>query len=480
MKNVFIGKHRHLRTAGFAIGAAAGLLAGGLTAAWAQDAAPEAPATDAPADAPAADAAAADAPKPTGFWERDRLTGDWGGVRDELEDAGLKLGATEISDGLANLSGGKATGATYQGETELDLDLDLEKLADWTGAKVHISGVTVHGRSVTTNYSNALYTASSIDADRGSRLLDLYLDQDFADGLASLRIGQAGADEEFMISKVATPFLNGVFGYPGLPTLDQPSGGPEYPFATPMARLKLTPSDQWTVLIAAFNGDPVGGGFSPKDPAPLDPSGTSFRTDGGVLGFVEAQYAVNQDKDAEGLPATYKLGIWAQSSRFPNQHVDPTVEKLNGDFSVYAIADQMLWRRADSKDEGISVFARIMGAPDDRNLVSLYADTGVAFKGPFEDRGDDIAGFAIGYSKISDSTRVYDQTLQQTTPGRPIRDYEIDLEATYQYTVTPWWQLQPDMQYVVHPGGNIAASERFPHGAVNDAVVAGLRTTITF
>ena len=473
MKNVFTG---------MALSAvAATLMTGGLAAAWAQDAAPEAPATEAPAaDAPAAETPAADAPKPTGFWERDRLTGDWGGVRDDLEDAGIKLGGNEISDGLMNVSGGKSRGATYQGQTELDLDLDLDKLVGWTGATVHISALQVHGRSLTTNKTDALLTSSSIDSDRGTRLLDLYLDQPLFEGAASLRIGQAGADEEFMISKVATPFVNAAFGFPGLPSVDLPSAGPESPFATPMARLKLTPTDQWTVLIGAFNGDPTGGGFSPKDPAPLDPSGTSFRTDGGLLGLVEAQYAVNQDKDAQGLPATYKLGLWAQSSRFPNQHIDPTTEKLNGDFSVYAIADQMLWRRPDTQDEGISIFARIMGAPDDRNLISLYADGGVAFKGPFEGRSDDIAGLAIGYSKISDSTRAYDETRQLTEPGRPIRDYEIDMEATYQVAVTPWWQLQPDLQYIVHPGGNIAASERFPQGALGNALVAGVRTTITF
>lgn len=452
-----------------ALAGAAGiaLLFGTLTSARAEDP---------PAAEPAADEAA---PKPTGFWERDRLTGDWGGLRDRLDDAGIKLGGNEISDGLMNFSGGLRTGATYQGQTELDLDLDLDKLFSWTGAAVHVSALQVHGRSLSINKTGALLTNSSIDSDRGTRLLDLYLDQPLGEW-ASLRIGQSGADEEFMISKVATPFVNAAFTYPATAALNQGSGGPEAPFAAPMARLKLTPTDQWTILVAAFNGDPTGGGFGAADPAPRDPSGTSFRFSDGVLGFVEAQYAVNQGEDAKGLPATYKLGVWADSGRFPNEHVDPYTEKLNGNFSVYGIVDQMLWRRPDTKDEGISVFARIAGAPDDRNLVSLYGDAGVTFKGAFEERGDDIAGFAVGYTRITDSARAFDAAQQRVTPGRPIRDYEIDMDATYQFAVTPWWQLQPDLQYIVHPGGNIAADAKFPHGALNDAVVAGLRTTIVF
>ena len=31
------------------------------------------------------------------FFERDKLTGDWGGLRKQLEDAGITLGITDVS-----------------------------------------------------------------------------------------------------------------------------------------------------------------------------------------------------------------------------------------------------------------------------------------------------------------------------------------------------------------------------------------------
>jgi porin len=42
-------------------------------------------------------------------------------------------------------------------------------------------------------------------------------------------------------------------------------------------------------------------------------------------------------------------------------------------------------------------------------------------------------------------------------------------------------QLQPDFQYVIHPGGH-AQDPTDPTGrtAINDAVVLGLRATVTF
>jgi porin len=45
------------------------------------------------------------------------------------------------------------------------------------------------------------------------------------------------------------------------------------------------------------------------------------------------------------------------------------------------------------------------------------------------------------------------------------------LEATYQAQITPWFSIQPDVQFVIQPGGN---------GAVPNALVLGLSASIDF
>jgi porin len=50
-------------------------------------------------------------------------------------------------------------------------------------------------------------------------------------------------------------------------------------------------------------------------------------------------------------------------------------------------------------------------------------------------------------------------------------NYELALEWTYRFLVTPWLALQPDVQWLRHPGG---VSDR------RAAVVLGARTEITF
>jgi porin len=55
------------------------------------------------------------------------------------------------------------------------------------------------------------------------------------------------------------------------------------------------------------------------------------------------------------------------------------------------------------------------------------------------------------------------------------------LELTYQAQITPWLVLQPDFQYIFHPGGNVAdPTDVSGTTPVQDAAVIGVRTAITF
>ena len=50
---------------------------------------------------------------------------------------------------------------------------------------------------------------------------------------------------------------------------------------------------------------------------------------------------------------------------------------------------------------------------------------------------------------------------------------------TYQIAVAPWWQIQPDFQYVFAPGGGVANPNR-PGKRIGNAAIFGLRSIVTF
>ena len=426
--------------------------------------------------------------EPQGLWERDTLTGDWGGLRTRLIDQGVTLGLLEQSELWGNTTGGLRTGVVYNGLTTASVRLDLDKLAGWSGATFYASVFQIHGRGPSLNLVGNLQVVSNIEATRSEKLYNIWIEQVLLGGRLNLRIGQEGANDEMMLPKYGAMFINSSFGYPALLAFDLPSGGPNYPIAAPMVRARYQFTDEFTIVAAAFDGDPAGPGRG--DPQLRDRTGTAFRLRDNLLAFLELWYSAGTP---EGLPGTYKLGGWYHAGRFADQYDDSAGRPLaspasNGvalqhrtDHAVYGVVDQMLWRPADSQDRGLAMFALAMGAPDDRNMSDLYIEGGLNWAGPFADRPDDVAGLAFGYARVSDSLRRFgNASIAFTGAGYPYRNHETIIELTYQYQVAPWWTLQPDIQYVINPGAALPNAAGVQSAPLKNAIVAGVRAAITF
>ncbi|KKB63317.1 porin [Robbsia andropogonis] len=438
----------------------------------------------------------ADAPAPTSFWERSNLLGNIGGLRDVLGDHGITLTLQETSEYLYNTSGGTHRGGAYDGLTQFGFTVDTGKLVGLPGGTFNVSGLQIHGTNLTQRYLQSLQAASGIEADATTRLWELWYQQTLFDGKADVKVGQQSLDQEFMVSQYATPFMNGTFGWPVLVSSDLPGGGPAYPLSSLGVRLRVKPSASWTVLTGVFDGNPAG--RASGDAQQFNAHGTNFNLGSGALVIGEVQYALNAppaDPKAAppaGLPGTYKLGFWYQSQHFDdlsngtdglslaNPASNGVPVSHHGDYGFYGVADQMVWRPSADSPRAVGVFARVMGAPGDRNVVDFALNAGVTLKAPFAGRDNDTAGIAVGYAKIGSHARALDSAVgTYTTPGYPVRSAETVVEATYQYQVTPWWQLQADLQHIFRPGGGIPNPNK-AGSRIGDETVVGLRTVITF
>ncbi len=288
-----------------------------------------------------------------------------------------------------------------------------------------------------------------------------------------------------MTSQYSGLFINASFGWPTLPAVDLPSGGPAYPLATPGIRLRITPNEQFAALLGVFNGSPAGLGTG--DPQRRNPSGTNFDLGSGVYVIGEVQYALNPGDNPGGPTGTYKLGAWYNSNASDNQFfsngpinaTDPIGRGLRHNWSIYAVADQLVYRPPGVKDGGAGMFLRAMGAPGDRNSVNVFVSGGVTYKGGFG-RENDTLGLGVSWARISDTALAGDAAFAQATGAfLPTRTSETVLELSYQAQVAPWWVVQPALQYVFNPGGGIPNPNQ-PDKRIGDAFILGLRTGITF
>lgn len=429
-------------------------------------------------------------------WIAPKWFNEW---HDGLANKGLNFGATYIADNIANATGGVARGAIHFGRLDLSVDADLDKLVGWTGGRFYANAFVIYGRGLSRNYVHNLATISEIEALPDQRLYNAYFEQSFFDGRLSIRAGQQAADVEFFDSETDDLFINGTFGWPAIKASNLPAGGPAPPIAVPGIRLKATLSDQVTLFGAVFNGDPSGPGD--QDPQLRDHHGLAFRVNDPP--WVIGQVRFNYDIDIGGRPlaGNFTPGAWKHYGSFDSQRftaqgssiADPDGSgipaKLRGNYGIFAVIEQVLYRPPEVKDNtasasipGVTAFGRIAYSPPDRNLIDLYLDGGIGFVGFTPGRPLDRFGVAMAYMRISNTARNLDiDTNFYTGVQGPVRSNETLLEMIYEAHIKPGWLIAPYFQYVWRPSGGIP-NPNDPTGVsrIGDAAVFGVTTTIRY
>lgn len=418
------------------------------------------------------------------WWGGDGFTGDWFGVRTGLADRGVDLFASYTVDVFGNTTGGIKTGAVYAGLLQFGTDVDLEKLVGWDGASLSTTWLWLSGRDASEDLVGNFLTISNAAGFNTLRMFELWFQQNLFHDAVSLRVGQLAADSEFIISDYAGLFLNGTFGWPSFAYMNIPAGGPGYPMGTLGARLALQPVEWFTFMTAVFQGN-----VFEQD---VNRQGFRYRlsASNGYTFLNEAQVRWNHSEEESGLPGAFKAGAWFQSGRFADALADTT---SSGNVGAYFILDQMVFREPptapdlpvsskevvdvqskkqvvpavkEKSDQGLGFFTRFSFAPQDRNYVNFYFDTGLTYKGLIPNRDADTIGIALGYAQTSNGARAALRSQGSTPVGA-----EMVIEATYQVQVNNWLIVQPDLQVVLNPN----ATSDF-----GNAFLLGFRGEVTF
>jgi porin len=432
---------------------------------------------------------------PFGFlsatWKSQNLLGDIWGLRPALSKYGITLNITENAEVFGNVTGGVKQGFEPNGLTTATVQLDTQKSFGFSGGQFNVSGLQIWGGYLSQDNLRNLQRVTGIEADVSVRLWELWYQQKFGDKF-DVKVGEQSLDQEFMVSPSATYFLNSMFGWPMLPSADLPAGGPDYPLAAFGVRGRTQVTDNVTVLAGLFNGSAIPRN-SPNSQM-SNPNGVSFPLDTGIFAIAELQFTVPGLGASAKVNDAYKIGAWYDSYNFPDQQYDtmgvPLASPLsNGipanhspNYSIYGLMDKVIWLAKGDSNRYATAFVRPMFTTlQDRNLISFSVNGGVTLHEPLPGRDNDTFGLGFGVAKVSNSASAYDWDLRFYDPTvyTPVRSAETFLEATYQVQVAPWWQIQPDLQYVINPGAGIV-NRNNPTQRIKNELVVGLRTNITF
>ncbi len=423
------------------------------------------------------------------WWHGESLTGDWWGMRNMLDDEGVEIIANYTTNIAGNPVGGTSAGFTYTDNIYFGVELDFEKLIGWKGLTVAVSGLNRDGSSLSQKYlGNNQFTVQQIFGGQTVMFYALALEQKLFDEKVSLKAGRFATGDDFASSPIYWLYMNnGIDGNPqALPVNTQFSA---YPWAVWAARLRVDPTPEYNGMLGVYQvSDRVFNrayhgldwsmrgndsillisqiGWTPeffKRPVPVDSSAASDGksvADGKSAKKVVAPAATVM----KGLPGHYWFGAYWSPWEFSQFG---TSEKATNSYGFYWHLDQMVWQESPGSDQGLTLWSAFVLSPQ-QNIAKLpfQVNAGAIYKGLIPTRDNDYTCLGFVYGKFS---RNYARAQNESDLGYP--QYEIVLEANYKIQLTKFAYIQPDVQWVINPGGT---------GNVPNALVLGAQAGVTF
>lgn len=407
--------------------------------------------------------ASTDPPAPRGLlsaWgDQHYLFGDWGGERDQLAAKGVTFDFLYVSDFLGNPSGGNNQAFTDWGRFRGTIDVDLGKLFDTNAPTFHIRGFWQNGGNLGADDLGSIANPSSLVSEPTFRLDSWWFQQALFNKHLFLKGGQFAGQDFYGIQEYGGSYLLEPLGYAfGNLFTDYESFDPA---STPAAEVRVVPNQHVYVKSAILAGN--------RNPYANDTTGFGFvRRDSPVvvseIGYLTNTSDLNASSPTQKLyPGKYKFG----SSYNVGNFVDPvTHANSSGNYLIYFMANQAVYRQEVGSNRGLDLDFAIDWSPDNVNRVNQQITGGFRYNGPIPHRQKDTVAFGFVYSKISDHFN--ESYLLQSLP---VLGAEKAFEWNYKFQVTPWFMLQPTVQYYADLGAN-------PHSG--DGVASGFRLLVIF
>lgn len=361
--------------------------------------------------------------------------------------------AAYTADGLANLRGGQKTGPGY---------VDLIKLsAAYDGGNAGHDGLTglvslehANGANFTGERVGGFQSISGSEAQPAAlRLYEVWLQREIGKG--AVKAGLIDISTTFDVQETAALFLNASQGI--APELgDTGLNGPsDYPTTALAVTTVYRPAEGWTAQLGIFDG--VTG-----DPAHRG------RFVAVKLSARDGAFVIAQLEKRFGDVARIEGGAWTYTAAFPSLiQVDAagSPRSVRGNGGVYGLVEGRLFGGPHGNGGGLNGWLRVGVANGDINRAETYLGAGLVYTGLIPGREKDDSGIAIARAGFGEGAR-----RAGALQGLTIGGAETDLEVTYRFAFKDWLNIQPDVQYVIHPAGN---------QRIGNAFVIGLRLAFT-
>jgi len=400
------------------------------------------------------------------FWTRDKLTGDWGGLRSDLSKHGLDIEMRNSHYYQKVTSGGVDSSdadAEYGIKLDTFINIDAQKLfGSWEGLYIstHIEsrdGNDVLADAGTFSLPNANLMYPEPGNYDGTNVTSMFVTQMLFDGKAAVLAGKLGSFD----------LLQGLF--PGV--VDYGLDG----FMNANSMMSILSWGRWLTLsqygMAAwtYEGGLPSTGFiiaGHDNVTTTWDTSDSFSDGVGIMVFHRFQFSLGDH------PGYVYMGGGGSTKKYnsldpvdwtfvPGEGPVDTDKKKPWDFATYW--KQEFWHHKDDKDRQAFTFVGASVGDDNPSFSDWDVFATFQATGPFDARPHDRMGMASHYYHYADNY----VDLVSDIPGENLRDNSWTFETFYNVQLTPWLHLTANIQY--------AQNEQ---KSDDPAVIPGLRLVI--
>jgi porin len=350
------------------------------------------------------------------------------GLHDKLEEElGLSFEIVYLQDMFWNTRGGMNSrdSGEYPRLLGLYLELDTAKAGLWENGTFFLS-LEHHSGHSPSEHTGDWQMLDNIDADRLNQVSEFWYKHAFLDNKLWLKLGKMEANADFSYIETGLEFINSSAGL--IPTVPIPS----YPDQDWGAVIGVDPVDWFGCKFGMYQGD-IDGSRS---------VGHTIDQLRGPMLIVEPSFKYKLGE----LPGAVNIGAWWNGRDFEAYHRYPSHHENYGKaWGFYGFWQQQLWKEnpgATDDGQGIGLFAQYGWAPKDRFEVEDYMGGGLRWQGAIPERDNDVLG--LGAFNVYFSDRADHRQHSETA-----------VELFYKAQLTGWLAVQPDMQYITNPGGDI-------------------------
>lgn len=382
-------------------------------------------------------------------------------VRMFLLRHGVNVQLSYKNETLWNVAGGIERGGDYAHEIALQVDTDLGRLtrAPWlSGWATHMAIIQRAGRSVThdrvgeraINLAEAYGTGGNVLA----HLVYFYVEKQVLGDRLNLAAGRMPVTLSFASSPIYCTFMTicaSPMAFKGTP------GNSVWPNSTWGGRVRLRPALDNYLAIGAYQVNANYGGIS----------GWSWFNRGSTGVFLPIEDTWNPYFGRHGLVGHYKVGYAYNSSTYPDltgtvplsEQRDVRRHSPEHRHTIWAMADQMLWRTGKTETSGGILFGGFVYNTASISVFHEQEFVGLMAPSIIPTRSADRFGIVFSHYKFSPALRRGEELREDAglSLGANLHGPQSDesvMEVYYGIAAWRGFLFQPEYEYVVHPGGS--------------------------